>query len=182
MLGPQLREIEVKVFDKKWSGTDDNVKLRFKNGDEGVCSTDWLDSSSNDFQKKSLQTWNNTNYKFLSSCATLFRPTDGLHVMIELDNQAANLHSDDLQVCKIKAVFGTSDEIGSSQWRWSAQSDVKGKWNMKMYGYYLTYITEDQKEEHIKDTSAKTLKKIGWLKMCKLCQENRKKISKHCCL
>ena len=175
-----MRELEVRVCNPTWSGTDDYVKIKFKNGENEQCSTDWLDKEGDDFQTGSEQKWDNAKYDFLSSCSKIFRPTDGLYVMIEVDTHLINCHSDDLQICRVWAAFGDEDEIGSSTWRWSAGYQ-SGKWNNKMYGCYLTYVSNDQKVESIYDKSEDTLNTIGWLPMCKECAVAERKTNKYCC-
>ena len=125
-----------------------------------------LIKKGNDFKAGSQQKWNND---LLSSCSKVFRPTDGLYVMIEVDTYLINCHSDDLQICGVWATFGDEDDIGASRWRWSTGSQ-KGRWNNKMYGYYLTYVSNDQKVDSIYDTSEDTLNIIRWLPMCKECE------------
>ena len=108
-----MRELEVRVCNPTWSGTDDYVKIKFKNGENEQCSTDWLDKEGDDFQTGSEQKWDNAKYDFLSSCSKIFRPTDGLYVMIEVDTHLINCHLDDLRICGVWAAFGDEDEIGS---------------------------------------------------------------------
>eukprot|EP00092_Neocalanus_flemingeri_P001126 GFUD01001200.1.p1 GENE.GFUD01001200.1~~GFUD01001200.1.p1 ORF type:complete len:793 (+),score=149.52 GFUD01001200.1:191-2569(+) len=129
---PRLHKITTKVCTAQHSGTDDNVLLSFKNGVGDKCLTDWLDTSSNDWATGMTQTWTGDE-KFLACSGDRFRPEEGLQVRFIMDTWGINFHSDELQLCKITAYYGTSTDIGASKWVWSKQSNKRSYvWN-KVY-------------------------------------------------
>ena len=164
LTGPALVEITTQVCGVTHSGTDDNVFIKFRNGVNGSCRTNWLDGDGDDFETSKYQIWRNP---FLFSCSKDFRPAEGLQVQVQMDSPLVKVClSDDLQLCKITAKFGTGTENGASKWIWSAKRSRKGKWNTGHHGCFLSYI--------------------GWLDMCKECTTSQKQKmttneKRHCC-
>ena len=125
--------ITTKVCDFLDAGTDDNIWLQFRNNyDSGqgreTCQTDELVHFwENDFGRNMHQTWSGGD---LGSCNG-FRPIDWVAFRFKTDAWGANLHANDLTLCKVTVQFGQPGSwlqpgtAGYSFWEWNGKLSDK---------------------------------------------------------
>ena len=147
----ELLRIETLVCSTFYSGTSDNVRLQLRTANQNTglqmipakqntglqlttanentllqkatanqktCSTDWFSGS---VARGQSQNW---PASLLSSCQGL-EPTSSLEFRFELDTWGANVHSDELQLCRVEV------EFTGSGWVWEG-----GMWNSQFHSVY----------------------------------------------
>ena len=116
-----MTKITTKVCDFTDAGTDDNISLEFYNYNSGTwyetCGTHELSTRGNDFGRNMHQTWSGGD---LGSCNG-FRPIDWVAFRFKTDAWGANLHADDLTLCKVTVQFGQPGTAGYSFWEWNGK-------------------------------------------------------------
>jgi len=149
--GPTMVEIEEQVCSASYSGTDDSVRMRFKNGMDEVCITGWLDKKrGNDHATGKNYLW---DMHWLSGCAH-HSATDGLWVQVELKNWGLNLQGDEIEICQIIARFEHGEDW--EKWVFSTGSTSNG---VKSTEWKSTYWRSTK-----------------WLEMCKKCGVEEKNL------
>ena len=121
--GPRMTELITKVCNEEYAGTDDNIKLVFRNfhrvefGRE-VCDTDYLGKYGvDDWERGMTQSWGG---EMLMTCiGPKFRPINGLEFRFHSNTLGVNPITDELTMCGLTAVFGTRGEPGYSKWQWT---------------------------------------------------------------
>lgn len=145
---PRMTELITKVCDEDYAGTDDNIKLQFRNfyrvgfGQE-VCDTDYLGKTNvNDWERGMTQKWGG---EILMTCiGPKFRPINGLEFQFHSNTLGANLHTDELTMCGLTAVFGTRGKPGYSKWEWTG-SITNHKWDGS-YNSYSRWVRMEKTE------------------------------------
>ena len=97
---------------------NENTLLQKPSTNQKTCSTDWFSGS---VERGQIQNW---PASLLSPCQGL-EPTDSLEFRFELDTWGANVHSDELQLCRVEV------EFTDSGWVWEG-----GMWNSQFHSVY----------------------------------------------
>ena len=130
-----MNSIQARVCAERYSGTNDNVKMRFKNGFGYECQTHWLDKNwGNNWARNSIEYLGSPMF---SSCGETFRPIDTLQFRFEMSIPLTGisfmLNNDELQLCSVKVKFGSENTPGSSVWLWEGSA-----WNSVADGVFYS--------------------------------------------
>ena len=140
-----MTELITKVCDQEYAGTDDNIKLSFRNFHRGreVCDTDYLGKYGvDDWERGMTQEWGGEN---LMSCfGPKFRPINGLEFRFHSKPLSVNLHTDELTLCGLTAVFGTKGEPGYSKWEWTGS--INTHYSAGVYNSYSRWARMEKTE------------------------------------
>ena len=131
--GPKMSKVTTLTCGGYWDGTEDNVRLEFKNDLGETCGTDYLFfEGETEFQSGETNIWLGNA---LESCAgERWRPIGDLYFRWHKNTYLVNLHHDMFAFCGLKVNFGGPDAPGNSRWQWKGRSIGN-----ETFGYYNSY-------------------------------------------
>ena len=133
--GPTMGQLFTRVCPGYWDGTDDNIRLEFRNRypsePRETCMTDYLDKAGAEFVSGHEDKW--LGKKLLSCYGQRFRPIYGLEFRFHSNTWGWNLHVDQVELCAITARFGSPGDAGYSVWQWN------GNTTNEKYGWFNSH-------------------------------------------
>jgi len=128
--GLAMQSLESRVCNNWNSGSDDDLKIKFKSTkSKSSCRTEILDRDTgfweSNWGRGYSETW---GHNFLGSCAKEFRPSDDLEFRVEITTSKPTVLIKNLEICHLRVTFGTKDQkIRSSIWEWSRTDGPPGE-------------------------------------------------------